>query len=113
QLVTDGLISPEQLQEARVRQAQAGRRLGETLLQMGLIPGKVLGRYLEAATKCQFIELSDFPIDTEIARLVTEIRARRLHALPIKDRGDDVLVAMSDPLNLAAIDELAAMLNRR
>jgi type IV pilus assembly protein PilB len=113
QLVTDGLISPEQLQEARVRQAQAGKRLGEMLLQMGLVPVKVLGRYLEAATKCQFVELSDFPIDTEIARQVTEFRARRLHALPIKDRGEDILVAMSDPLNLAAVDELAALLNRR
>ena len=113
QLVTDGLLTLEQLQDARTRQAQSNKRLGETLLQMGLVGPKVLGRYLEAATRCQFVELTDFPIDQEIARAISELRARKLQALPIKDRGSDLLVAMSDPLNLSAVDELAAITNRR
>ncbi len=113
QLINDGLISQEQLQAALIRQTQTKKRLGETLLQMGCIAPKVLGRYLEAATKCQFVELADWPIEKEIAQRISELRARRLQALPIKDRGGDVLVAMSDPLNLGVVDELAALLNRR
>ncbi len=113
QLVNDGLISQEQLQAALVRQTQTKKRLGETLLQMGCVPAKTLGRYLEAVTKCQFVELTDWPIDLEVAQRVPEMRARRLQALPIKDRGNDVLVAMSDPLNLGVVDEIAALLNRR
>ena len=112
QLVADGLLTAEQLQEARTRQTQTRQRLGETLLQMGCVPAPVLGRYVEAATKCQFVELADWPIEVEAARLAGEHRARRLHALPIADRGDDIVVAMSDPLDLGAIDELAALLNR-
>ena len=113
QLIADGLLTAEQLQEARTRQAQTRQRLGETLLQMGCVPAPVLGRYVEAATKCQFVELGDWPIEADAARLAGEPRARRLHALPIADRGDDVVVAMSDPLDLGAVDELAALLNRR
>ncbi len=113
QLVMDGLLTQAQLDEALKKQAGLKKRLGETLLQMGCITSAVLGRYLEAATKCQFVELAEYPIDMELARQVTESRARRLHALPVKDRGEDVLVAMSDPLNLGAVDELAALLNRR
>jgi type IV pilus assembly protein PilB len=113
QLVNDGLISQDQLQTALVRQTQIKKRLGETLLQMGCIPTKTLGRYLEAATKCQFVELADWPVDSEVAQRIPEMRARRLQALPIKDRGHDVLVAMSDPLNLNAVDEIAGLLNRR
>src|SRR5581483_9839308 len=62
QLINDGLISQEQLNTALVRQTQTKKRLGETLLQLGYIAPKTLGRYLEAATKCQFIELADWPI---------------------------------------------------
>ena len=113
QLVADGLLTAEQLQEARMRQTQNKQRLGETLLQMGCVAAPVLGRYIEAATKCQYIELGDWPIEIEVARLAGEQRSRRLHALPIADRGQDILVAMSDPLDLGAVDELAALLNRR
>ena len=113
QLVADGLLTQEQLQEARAQKAHNKQRLGETLLQMGCVSAAVLGRYLESATKCQFIELADWPVDVEVARLVGESRSRRLKALAIQDREDDILVAMSDPLDLGTIDELAALLNRR
>lgn len=113
QLVADGLITQEQLDEARARQTQHKKRLGETLIQMGYVSPSVLGRYLTAATRCQFVELADYPIEPEISQQVTEHRARRLRALPLRDRGEDVLVAMSDPLDLAAIDEIQALLNRR
>lgn len=113
QLVMDGLITQQQLDEALQLKALSNKRLGETLLQMGFVSGRVLGTYLEAATKCQFVELADYPLDLQFCRKVSENWARRHQALPIKDRGEDVLVAMADPLNLAVVDELAAIFNRR
>jgi type IV pilus assembly protein PilB len=109
------LISQEQLQQALVRQNQSNPRkfLGEVLLQIGCIPAKTLGRYLEGATKCQFVELGDYPIDKEMATKVSELRARKLQALPIKARENDIIVAMSDPLNLGTVDELQAILGRK
>lgn len=116
QLVNDGLISEEQLQEALTRQIQSKKRLGETLLQMNCIPPKTLGRYLEAAIRCQFFELAEWDMapvrDLVSAFELKEDRVRKYQALPIKDRGYDVLVAMSDPLNLGVVDEMRMYLNR-
>ena len=113
QLVRAGLVTPEQIEEACARQSQSKKRMGETLLQMGYISAPVLGRFLEAALRCQYVDLHDWPIEPNCAHKVTEQRARRLMAVPLKDRGNDVLVAMSDPLNLSAIDELAGLLGKR
>jgi type IV pilus assembly protein PilB len=113
QLVHAGLVTPEQIEEACTRQTQSKKRIGETLLQMGYISAPVLGRFLEVAIRCQYVDLHDWPIEPANAHKVNEQRARRLMAVPLKDRGNDVLVAMSDPLNLSAIDELAALLGKR
>jgi type IV pilus assembly protein PilB len=113
QLVRAGLVTREQIEEARVRQAQSKKRLGETLLQMGYVSAPILGRILETAIRCQYVDLQEWPIEAACAHKVTEQRARRLMAMPIKDRGNDVLVAMADPLNLGASDELASLLGKR
>jgi type IV pilus assembly protein PilB len=113
QLVLAGLVTQEQIDEACVRQAQSRKRLGETLLQMGYIAPPALGRVLEGSIRCQYVDIHDLAVDAACTQKVTEPRARRLMALPLKDRGQDVLVAMSDPLNLNAIDELASLLGKR
>lgn len=113
QLVCDGVVTATQLAEALARQGLNKKRLGETLLQLGYITPARLGTYLERATNCAYVDLDDFSIDPAVAQRINESRARRLHALPIQERGSEVLVAMADPLNLGAIDELSGLLNRR
>src|SRR5262249_22929793 len=105
QLVSDGLISQDQLQNALVQQAQNKKRLGETLLHMNLVPAKTLGRYVSEHIRCRFVELTDFEIDESLIKPFPEYRARSLKALPIQVQNNAVIVAMSDPLNLNAEEE--------
>jgi len=113
QLIADGLIDEQQLRQALERQRQTGAFLGETLSSLGFVSGPALGRYLEAATGFPFLDLADYPIDFEVARLLPEHLARRRLILPVAERGDEVLVAMADPLDLATLDDVRARLNRR
>jgi type IV pilus assembly protein PilB len=113
QLIADGLINEQQLREALERQRQTGAFLGETLVSLGLVTPSSLGRYLESATGFPFVELSNYPVNLELARAIPEHVARRKSLLPFAERLDGVCVAMTDPLDLAAVDELSARFGRR
>src|SRR5262249_24961679 len=72
-----------------------------------------LGRRLEETTGFSYVDLSEFPIEFAVARRIPERIARRKAALPIADNGDEILVAMCDPLDLATVDDFRARLNSR
>lgn len=113
QLIGDGLIDEQQLRQGLERQRQTGHFLGETLASLGFVRAAVLGPYLSAATGFPYVDLAEFSIDFDCARLIPEHLARRKMLLPIAERGDELHVAMADPLDLAAVDDLRARLNRR
>ena len=111
-LIADGVIDEEQLVEALDRQRQTGAFLGETLVGLGLVSPARLGAYLERATGFPWVELADYPLNLAVAHSVPEHLARRKLLIPFDERGDEVLVAMADPLDLAALDDLRARLDR-
>lgn len=113
QLISDGLINEQQLREALEHQRQTGAFLGETLVALGLARAPDLGKYLQNATGFPYVDLSEHPVDYDLARNVPEHLARRKLLLPFAERDDEVLVAMADPLDLASADEVRARLNRR
>src|SRR2546430_12425762 len=113
QLISDGLIDEQQLRQGLERQRQTGAFLGETLASLGFITASVIGPYLARATGFPYVDLTEYSIDMECARLVPEHLARRKMLLPIAEQGGELHVAMSDPLDLAAVDDLRARLNRR
>jgi type IV pilus assembly protein PilB len=113
QLTADGLLTAEQLQEALEFQSQTGTMLGEAIATLGQLTTATLGPYLERMTGFPFVDLTNSPIDDELARSIPEPLARHRQALPFGLKGESVLVAMVDPLDLKAVDELRARLNRR
>jgi type IV pilus assembly protein PilB len=113
QLAADGLLTPEQLQEALGFQAETGVMLGEAIATLGYLTTAVLGPYLERMTGFPFVNLTDCDIDDDLARSIPEPLARHKQALPFAYVGDSVQIAMVDPLDLKAVDELRARLNRR
>ncbi len=113
QLIADGLIDEQQLRQGLEHQRHTGAFLGETLASLGFIPNSSLGRYLSSATGFPYVDLSEYPIDFDCSRLIPEHLARRKLILPIAERGEDLNVAMADPLDLAVVDDLHARLNRR
>ncbi|MCW5943375.1 MAG: Flp pilus assembly complex ATPase component TadA [Fimbriimonadaceae bacterium] len=112
-LVADGVITDEQLETALKHRTKQGSFLGEALVALGYIPAQTLGRYLQLTMGFPYVELAETQIDVAIARRIPERIARQQFALPFHDAGDQIHVAMVDPLNLSVVDEISALLGRR
>ncbi|WP_044894626.1 GspE/PulE family protein [Bacillus alveayuensis] len=104
-LVEAGLITPEQLQEALKEKAQ-GQKLGDVLLQLGYITEQQLIEVLEFQLGIPHVSLYRYPIDPKLTSLVPKEFAKRNMLIPLKKEGDRLLVAMADPLDFFAIDDL-------
>jgi len=109
-LVQNQLIDEAQLKQALSEQRQSGRKLGATLVSMGLVTEYQLLDLLSQHLKVPLIQLSDFKVNANAVRLLPEIQARRYRALVLEDKGDHLLVGMSDPADINAVDDLSAKL---
>jgi type IV pilus assembly protein PilB len=107
-LVRDGLLSPEQLREALAAKAEnRHQRLGEIVVERGWVSGTDLARALAEQHGLEFIELGQSPIDEAAADLLPERLARRYRAVPVKFLAEDsALVAVADPTDVVASDDL-------
>ncbi|MCW8833558.1 MAG: ATPase, T2SS/T4P/T4SS family [Colwellia sp.] len=110
-LVHEHIITNEQLMQALNSQKTTGRKLGDTLIELSYLSERQLLEFLAQQLGLPFLDISQRRIATEIANLLPEVHARRLRALIIEDRGDSVLLGMSDPADLSAIDQLEQMLS--
>ena len=111
-LVQQKLISEQQLQEALEQGRQSGKRLGRLLIERGLVTEDAVVQALAAQLAIPFVNLKTFPLRSETVRLLPESPARRHRAIVLEDRGDHLTVAVTDPLDLFAYDELTRLLRR-
>jgi MSHA biogenesis protein MshE len=109
-LVHEHIITNEQLMQALNSQKTTGRKLGDTLIDLGHIGERQLLEFLAQQLNVPFLDISQRRIPSEVALLLPEVHARRLHALIIEDQGDAVLLGMSDPADLGGLDQLEKML---
>jgi type IV pilus assembly protein PilB len=110
-LVERELISTRDLEAALELQRRTGRRLGETLVALGLVSIADVLRVLAERLGLEYIVLADASIDPMVAQSVPEELARRYIALPIGRHDDSVTIAMNDPSDVFAIDDLAMLLD--
>lgn len=109
-LVQDGLITDEQLVMALGEQRKTGRKLGATLISMGLVSEQALLTLLSRHLNVPLIDLQQYQVNPNAVKLLPEIQARRYRALVIEDKGERLLIAMSDPADLNAQDSLSELL---
>lgn len=109
-LVHEGILAEHDLQRALTTQKQSGRKLGATLIELGVISEDQLLQFLAQQLNIAFLDIAQRRLDAKAAHLLAEVQARRYRALVLEDRGDHVLLAMSDPADLAALDQLAVLL---
>ncbi len=103
-LVQSGVISDEQLENAL---AQAGSGSITTVLaSLGYADEAFVARTVAESTGLQFIDLAVADVDAHAATLIPIEAAKRYHALPIRIEDEELVVAMSDPANVLAIDDL-------
>ncbi|MEX0756172.1 MAG: ATPase, T2SS/T4P/T4SS family [Actinomycetota bacterium] len=111
-LIEQGLLTQEQLDQALDEHKKTPKALGRVLIDKGFIKEADLVRALSEQVGLEFVDLSDFQIDPMAASLLPETLARRYRAIPIATRDDKLLVAMSDPANVYALDDIRAITNR-
>jgi type IV pilus assembly protein PilB len=111
-LIELGYITEEQLEVALEEHRKTPKSLGRVLIDMGLIKEPDLVRALAEQVGLGFVDLGDHPIDPTATALLPEALARRYRALPIGDRDGKLLVAMSDPANVYALDDIRTITGR-
>src|SRR2546425_4400445 len=111
-LIEQGLITTEQLDSALEEHKRTPKSLGRTLIDLGLIKEADLVRALAEQVGLEFVDLADYPIDPTATTLLPDALARRYRAIPIGERDGKLLVAMSDPANVYALDDIRTITNR-
>jgi type IV pilus assembly protein PilB len=111
-LIEQGFITPEQLEAALEEHRRTPKSLGRTLIDLGMIKEGDLVRALAEQVGLEFVDLTDYPVDATATNLLPEALARRYRAIPIGERDGKLLVAMSDPANVYALDDIRTITNR-
>jgi type IV pilus assembly protein PilB len=112
-LVDEGLITQDQLVTATVEQQRLGRSLGRVLIDLGLIREPDLVSALARKIGLKFVDLSEYQIDPAAASLIPEQVARRYRAMPIGFEDSMLVVAMSDPANVFALDDIRTITGKQ
>jgi type IV pilus assembly protein PilB len=111
-LLDGGLVSPDQLRGAYDEHRRAGRSLGRVLVDQGVLTEAQLVSALATQIGLRFVDLSDYPVDGSAVGLVPGAVCRRHTAVPIGFEEGKLLVAMADPANVIAVDDLRSIAGR-
>jgi type IV pilus assembly protein PilB len=105
-LVAENIISEEQLQEALKLQKPLGLKLGEVLEQQGLITEEKVIEVLQKQLGIQFVDLDGVQINEDIIKMIPEEMATKYDVIPIEVVNGKMLLAMKDPLDYFAIEDI-------
>jgi len=105
-LVSEGVITSRQLEEAHRLGRQKRQGVGRTLLSLGYVGQADLAKALARRLRLEFVELSMEDVDPDVAGLVDKKLLRRYGMLPLRVEDGRLVVAMKDPANLHALEDL-------
>ena len=108
-LVRENLVSPAQLKQAQDRSKRDGSRLGYELTRLGFVEEGELTSFLSRHFGVPSVSLADIEVPENIIALIRKEVAVRHQCLPINRSGATLVVAMADPSNIYAIDDLKFM----
>jgi len=108
-LVSSGLITEEQLKNALATQQREGGRLGSILVKMNFVQEEKLMMFLSKQYGVPYVDLSRFEIDANVVKLIPGEVAQKYQIMPINRTGATITIAMVDPSNVFAIDDVKFM----
>ena len=108
-LLKEKLITPEQLQQALTQQKANGGKLGYNLVKMGFVKDEQITTLLSKQYGVPSINLAQFKIDPTIVKLVPTETARKYQVIPLSRSGSTLTIAMTDPTNVFAMDDIKFM----
>jgi type IV pilus assembly protein PilB len=110
-LVREKLITPLQLQKAIDQQRKGGGRLGHQLTKLGYVEENELTSFLSQQYGVPSINLTDFDIEQEVLKLIPKEVVVRHQVIPVNRAGQNLIVAMADPSNIYAVDDIKFVTN--
>jgi len=108
-MIERGLVSGEELDEALAEQRSTGQRVGEALVARGVLTSIDLAMVLADHLGVPFVDLRSKSTDLVLASLIPEHVARRYNALPVSRWGEQLVVAMANPNDVFAVDDLRVL----
>src|SRR5215510_7959466 len=105
-LVREKLISLQQLKQAQTDQAKSGRNLSYTLAKLGYISDGEITDFLSAQYRLPAVKLEEYDIEEDVIKLVAKDVCEKHRVIPVSRAGSSLIVAMADPTNLHAIDDI-------
>ncbi len=108
-LIRAGLIREEQLQEALVSQREQGGRLGSNLVKLGFVDEHRLVDFLSRHFGVPSVDLNQIDVDDTVIQIIPADVARKYTILPVSKAGSRVTLAMIDPTNVFAMDDIKFM----
>lgn len=105
-LVESEVITQEQLVDALAVQRRTGERLGRTLVKLGYATDAVIAAVIERQFGVPRVNLPEYVVSSDVIALVPEAMARRYKVLPVEIVGGKLRLAMCDPLNVFALDDV-------
>ncbi|PYO01033.1 MAG: type IV-A pilus assembly ATPase PilB [Candidatus Rokuibacteriota bacterium] len=110
-LVADGLVKQEELQRALAEQKGTTEKLGSVLVRLNLVNEEKLIGFLSRQYGVPSITLSNLEVDASVLRLVPPQIAKKYEVLPVKRVANTLTLAMADPTNVFALDDVSFMTN--
>lgn len=111
-LLETGYISGDQLNTALKEQKNNLKKLGDILVEMGFLSDSALADTIAAQSSVERVNLRDTYIDAQTARLIPKEVAKKYTLIPIYEKDGQICVAMSDPRNMYALDDLRLIVQR-
>src|SRR2546426_130768 len=105
-LLREGLITQDQLKKALLEQKNTGMRLGYTLVKLGFVEETEISKMLARQYRMPAVDLSRFEVDSKIIKLIPPDVAIKHTVLPLKREGRTLTVAIADPNNVTAIEDI-------
>ncbi|NOZ63846.1 MAG: type II secretion system ATPase GspE [Caldiserica bacterium] len=110
-LLEKGVITEKQLQQALEEQEKTGKLLGRVLVDLGLVKDEDILAVLGAQTGMQEVDISNIEVSPQLLEKVPGPVAKAYKIVPLRMEGNTLLVAMGDPLNIQALDDLRFLLD--
>ena len=107
-LIKKGIITEEQVERAKEEIVKTGITIERALEKLGFISEADIAKVAADSLGVPFIDLSDYLIDAEVTKFVPEATAKKFKAVPLFKIGNSLTVAMVDPRDIEAIDEIRA-----
>ena len=111
-IVELGFARAEEIDAALQKQNAGGGRLEDTLVQSGKLSPEMLARSLAAQLGYEYLDPVQNPPDPQVALMIPEATARRYTVVPVRLQGEALVVAMKDPRNVFALDDLKLITGR-